>query len=48
MKGHLDIPKGEVEVKSPPNRKLILTLSIQIYKKTHFLKGTLFNEASDP
>ena len=35
-KGHLNIPKGEVEVKSPPNQKLIWTFSIQIKKKKHF------------
>ena len=50
-KGHLDNPEGQVEVESPPNRKLILISFIYIKKKFFFFfffkKGT-FNEASDP
>ena len=45
-KGHLDSPEGQVEVESPPNRKLFLISFIDIRKKTFFKKDT-FNEASD-
>ena len=35
-KGHLDNPEGQVEVESPPNRKLILISFIYIKKKIFF------------
>ena len=45
-KGHLDNPKGQVEVESPII-EVVLTISIQI-KKNVFWKKAVFNEASDP
>ena len=46
-KGHLDHPEGQVEVDSPPNRKLFLISFIYIEQNIFFEKGT-FNEASNP
>ena len=44
-KGHLDNPKGQVGVESPPNRKLFLEVSF-IVSFFFFKKGT-FNVVSD-
>ena len=47
-KGHLDNPEGQVEVDSPPNRKLFLISFIHIKKKFFFKKGTFNKVPDDP